>query len=255
MFFCNLTLCRRFVPSKTGNTTNLFHHLKQCHPSEHEDAKKLQSQTSVGKCGPSTSTSATTQQSLMSSFSKAVPYDKKTKRHGDITKAVAYCIAKDMLPISLVENEGFKNLIHVLDLRYELPCRKHFSQTALPRLYTECRETVERQLQNVQFFATTSDIWSSRTSEPYLSLTIHFVDEDWNLQSKCLQTAYCPEDHTGEVIAQGMIEALASWGLSENRQVCITTDSGTNMVKAASLNKWTRLQCFGHRLHLAIGKF
>lgn len=27
-------LCRRFVPSKTGNTTNLFHHLKQCHPSE-----------------------------------------------------------------------------------------------------------------------------------------------------------------------------------------------------------------------------
>ncbi len=53
-------LCRRFVPSKTGNTTNLFHHLKQCHPSEHEDAKKLQSQTSVGKCGPSTSTSATT---------------------------------------------------------------------------------------------------------------------------------------------------------------------------------------------------
>ncbi|XP_061584717.1 E3 SUMO-protein ligase ZBED1-like [Cololabis saira] len=34
--------------------------------------------------------------------------------------------------------------------------------------------------------------------------------------------------------------------------VCITTDSGANIVKAASLNNWTRLQCFGHRLHLAI---
>ncbi|XP_028980083.1 zinc finger BED domain-containing protein 1-like [Esox lucius] len=56
----------------------------------------------------------------------------------------------------------------------------------------------------------------------------------------------------GEVIAQGLIDALASWGLSEDRQSCITTDSGTNMVKATSLNKWTRLQCFGHRLHLAI---
>lgn len=187
-----------FLQSDTVQTIraikNRQHHkpvssFKTMSPFRNEDAKKLQSQTSVGKCGPSTSTSATTQQSLMSSFSKAVPYDKKTKRHGDITKAVAYCIAKDMLPISLVENEGFKNLIHVLDPRYELPGRKHFSQTALPRLYTECRETVERQLQNVQFFATTSDIWSSRTSEPYLSLTIHFVDEDWNLQSKCLQTA------------------------------------------------------------------
>ncbi len=36
--------------------------------------------------------------------------------------------------------------------------------------------------------------------------------------------------------------------------VCITTDSGANIVKAASLNNWTRLQCFGHRLHLAIGE-
>ncbi|KAI2647713.1 Zinc finger BED domain-containing protein 6 [Labeo rohita] len=40
----------------------------------------------------------------------------------------------------------------------------------------------------------------------------------------------------------------------EERQVCITTDNGTNVVKAASLNDWTRLQCFGHRLHLAIGR-
>ncbi|XP_061780376.1 E3 SUMO-protein ligase ZBED1 [Nerophis lumbriciformis] len=35
--------------------------------------------------------------------------------------------------------------------------------------------------------------------------------------------------------------------------VCITTDSGANIVKPASLNKWTGLQCFGHRLHSAIG--
>ncbi|KAK1906521.1 Zinc finger BED domain containing protein 1 [Dissostichus eleginoides] len=34
--------------------------------------------------------------------------------------------------------------------------------------------------------------------------------------------------------------------------VCITTDNGSNIVKAVSLNKWKRLQCFGHRLHLAI---
>ncbi len=43
-------------------------------------------------------------------------------------------------------------------------------------------------------------------------------------------------------------------GFKEERQVCITTDNGTNVVKAASLNDWTRLQCFGHRLHLAIGR-
>ncbi|KAI7799132.1 putative zinc finger BED domain-containing protein 1-like, partial [Triplophysa rosa] len=158
------------------------------------------------------------------------------------------------LPINAVENDGFRKLIKVLDPRYELPGRKHFSVTALPRLYAERSEQLEQELQNVAYFASTSDMWSSRTSEPYLSLTIHFIDKDWKLQSKCLQTAYFPEDHTGEVIAPGMVEALASWGLSEERQVCITTDSGSNMLKAASLNHWTRLQCFGHRLHSAIEK-
>lgn len=45
---------------------------------------------------------------------------------------------------------------------------------------------------------------------------------------------------------------MASWSLQEERLVCITTDNGSNVVKAASLNNWTRVQCFGHRLHLAI---
>lgn len=40
-------LCRRYVPAKSGNTTNLFHHLKQYHPLEHAETKKLPSQPSV----------------------------------------------------------------------------------------------------------------------------------------------------------------------------------------------------------------
>lgn len=51
-----------------------------------------------------------------------------------------------------------------------------------------------------------------------------------------------------------MREALTAWGLDERHLICITTDNAANMVKAAALNKWARLQCFGHRLHLAIGK-
>ncbi|KAK0135459.1 Zinc finger BED domain-containing protein 1 [Merluccius polli] len=35
---------------------------------------------------------------------------------------------------------------------------------------------------------------------------------------------------------------------------CMTKDSGANMVRAMELNSWIRLQCFGHRLHLAIEK-
>lgn len=70
-----------------------------------------------------------------------------------------------------------------------------------------------------------------------LSLTVHFIDDKWALHSKCLQTGYFLEDYTGEIISLGLEDSLQSWGLREDRQVCISTDNGANV----SLKGWTRL--------------
>lgn len=90
--------------------------------------------------------------------------------------------------------------------------------------------------------------------EPFLSLTVNFISDDWVLRSHCLQASYFPDDYTGELLASDLEEPLDSWGLSEQRLVAITTDIGANIIKALELNKWKRLQCFGHRRHRAIGK-
>ena len=41
-------------------------------------------------------------------------------------------------------------------------------------------------------------MWSSGKTEPYLALTVHFVNKEWVLQSHCLQTIFVPQDHTAE---------------------------------------------------------
>ncbi|XP_060758694.1 E3 SUMO-protein ligase ZBED1-like [Neoarius graeffei] len=60
------------------------------------------------------------------------------------------------------------------------------------------------------------------------------------------------KDHTGESIALELKDALSSWSLPEERLTCITTDSGSNVIKAMKDNNWPNLKCFGHRLHNAI---
>ena len=52
------------------------------------------------------------------------------------------------------------------------------------------------------------DMWSSSTMEPYLSYFIHFIDKDWVLQTKCLQTLFVPRDHTAENFSDVMSESL-----------------------------------------------
>ncbi len=193
--------------------------------------------------------------SLKDTFARGTAYDKKSKQWNDITNAITIHLAKDMVPLSIVEKDGFKEMIKTLDPRYVLPSRNYFSRTAIPNLYQKHRAKLEADLATVRHFSATTDLWSSRSMEPYLSLTVHFISDDWVLRSHCLQTSYFPEDHTVELLAAGLQEALDSWGFSEHRLVAITTDSGTNIIKAVELNNWTRLQCFGHRLHLAIGKY
>ncbi|XP_069395198.1 E3 SUMO-protein ligase ZBED1-like [Paralichthys olivaceus] len=157
-----------------------------------------------------------------------------------------------MVPIATVEQVGFKKLLKTMDPRYELPSRNYFAREALPQMYNEVRLSLAGRLANVTHFALTSDMWSSRTCGPYMSVTVHFI-QDWEIKTVCLQTSYFPQDHTGEHIAEALQDAIASWKLQEKHLVAITTDNGSNIVKAVELNKWLRMQCFSHRLHLAIG--
>lgn len=159
-----------------------------------------------------------------------------------------------MCPISTVNDPGFKALMKTMDKRYVLPSRKYFSRVALPALYDKCRAEVEKDISTAEYFATTTDLWSSRTMEPYISLTVHYIDADFTMKTKCLQTAFFPDDHTGVDIADGLKQAMAAWDLKEENHVCITTDNASNIKLAAEINGWVRLQCFGHRLHLAIGE-
>lgn len=242
--------CLATVATTRGNTTNLFQHLRKHHKAIYDNCMAKNPTTSMSS-GPSTSQQA----SLTDMFESITPYERDKKRHREITQAIAEFIGKDMMPLNTVTKVGFTALVKTLDKRYSMPSRTYFSQVAIPELYKTCRQRVAAKLKTAKFFATTTDMWSSRTAEPYQSLTVHFINEDFDLKARCLQTAYFPDDHTGENIAAGLREGLASWDLNEEYHVCLTTDNASNMVKAAQLNEWTRLQCFGHRLHLAIGTF
>ena len=122
-------------------------------------------------------------------------------------------------------------------------------------MYEKTREQISLKVKKeAHFFLATTDLWSSCTSDPYLSLTVHYIDMEWNLQSHCLQANYMPQDHTGEQIQDALNTSFDEWSLDPNKLVAITTDSGSNIKLACQLLKWKHLSCFGHSLDLAINK-
>ena len=71
--------------------------------------------------------------------------------------------------------------------RYTLPGRQHFSRFAMPALYNELVKQVKCELLGAKWFATTTDMWTSRSTIPYMALTVHWIDDNFELHSRALQ--------------------------------------------------------------------
>ena len=243
-------LCFKSILARGGNTSNLTSHLRNHHPKEYAAVTKAK-ESKKKKQTPEHS-HKTKQVTLPAAIEQTRPYPSGSKRAQEITNALSHFIAKEMMPFNIVERPGFQKLLNKLDDRYEIPSRKYFTKVAIPALYTSTRGRIAESLKSVEYYSITTDMWSSSKMEPYLAVTIHFVDKEWVLQSHYLQTVFVPEDHTAENLVPVFQGVLESWGLPENRLACATTDNGTNIVAAMRDLKWNRLLCFGHNLHLAI---
>ena len=46
-------------------------------------------------------------------------------------------------------------------------------------------------------FSLTSDLWTSRNKLGFLSLTIHYIDSNWNLNKRTLSFKILESPHTG----------------------------------------------------------
>ncbi|XP_076843154.1 NACHT, LRR and PYD domains-containing protein 3-like isoform X2 [Brachyhypopomus gauderio] len=91
---------------------------------------------------------------------------------------------------------------------------------------------------------------SALLEDPHCTLEI--LHANWELKSKCLETVFVPESHTGDNLTEALRSSFQEWSLDERKLVCITTDNGANIVAAVHKLGWQRPSCFGHNLHLAI---
>ena len=91
-------------------------------------------------------------------------------------------------------------------------------------MYSKVRDNVANPaLTKASFFATT-DLWTSCARYPFLSFTIHFIDDKWELKTFCLHIVPILQDHTGQNLAEAVQDVLANWELDPANLICTTTD-------------------------------
>ena len=117
-----------------------------------------------------------------------------------LTESILNMLVTDMRPLSMVDDEGFKEIIKQFNLDYHdnyLPGRSHFT-TLMDKKYRATSENVKETLRGVTSVLTlTADMWTSRATEAHLGVSCHFLSEDWKMKTLNLSTMPLEERHGG----------------------------------------------------------
>ncbi|XP_033229111.1 zinc finger BED domain-containing protein 4-like [Belonocnema kinseyi] len=120
-------------------------------------------------------------------------------------------------------------------------------------MFKRVKEAVKLVLSEVQWMSLPSDIWScSGTHYSFISLTVHWLDDHFERRSAALNVDVFPGSHTGNAIADKLIDLMASWGLDKIQVHLLMRDNGGNMAKGCRVSDIGSEGCNIHTLQLVI---
>ena len=147
----------------------------------------------------------------------------------------------------MVEGRGFRAFCHLLNPRYQVPCRKTITSNLLLLYEEEKKATIE--LIRGSDISITTDCWTSLGQVGYITVTGHFITDNWDYKSIVLATRPLSKHHTGENIASTITEIQNEFSV---KVFGICTDNASNMRLAGKHLGLIHWFCFSHGLKLAL---
>lgn len=187
--------------------------------------------------------------SIANFIHKPIPLSKSKM----IDQQLVKMIVKEYHPFSVVENVEFRNLIKMLCPTYVIPSRKTISQSLMPQMFEMTVERVKDTLKNVEAVCLTTDGWTSKTNQSFISVTAHFIDpkNETLISSVLLGCIDFDEKHTSDNLARFLRNLVEEWNLS-NKLTAIITDNAANIKAAIRKCNWRWLSCFAHSINLTV---
>ena len=140
----------------------------------------------------------------------------------------------------------------------------------MPDWYPIChRSTSDKQkificnmlLSLEQKMSITTDAWTACNNQGYLSVTLHWIDQEWNMKSILLDLIPIHESHTGLIFAENVFNTLETYHLG-NKILAVTTDNAANMITFGQHlkemlndnynNDFMHFRCAAHILNIAV---
>lgn len=168
-----------------------------------------------------------------------------------IDDALLKMFTKDLQPFKIVEDEGFKNFVHLLNPSYKVPNRHTLSKVSIPALYQKCLNEMKEKVATEAVSGCITDCWTSKNNAGYIAITFYFIDDNFQLKSVLLGYLEFSDNHTIQNLCQKIKSTIQEWNL-ENKIIFAVSDNVNNIQLALSLLQLKHFGCFAHTLNLVV---
>ena len=266
--------CKIIIKTKQGNTSGLDSHLARKHPKVYElfEVKKAEVDTMRAKIKENINSRKRkvsydisklkqTKLEVQSGVLNMKPPPPNPEVQKDFVNALTNFAVESGISFRALSSPVFKNIVNVLNKHSREKVKvldasnlaRHVSKSAeevlkeVTGIIKSCREMME----GVAF---TTDIWTSLTMESFISLTVHWVDEDWYLHRWTPFVRHFPDRHTGTMIKVTIDDMIVSLGLDTPDIIkYVVNDNAANAVLAIKLSpNLKQILCAIHTLQLGI---
>ena len=147
----------------------------------------------------------------MDSYLKERKWFPTDKRQKNCTEKLAQMICLDLQPISIVEDQGFKDFVGCLQPSYNIPDRRVLRNNVIPELFQTQKSYLQQKLNEIKSFVITLDHWTSTAQDAYMAVTAHFLSEDFTINDYCLNVRHMPQSHDAKNISDELCSRLHEW--------------------------------------------
>ena len=169
-----------------------------------------------------------------------------------VEKMIVRWLILTFQPVSVVEHQAFKDMLHSINPRIRVPSRRDVTRDILA-LEGIAREGVIAELEG-QMVALTSDAWTSAAVEAFLSLTVHYLTSDFVPVSLPVECSPFPGSHTAERIFEKTEQLLQHNGIKIEFVSAMVADNAASQAKAGSMAAFDSCACAAHTLQLTAKK-
>jgi hypothetical protein len=191
--------------------SNLKYHL------EKEHHKLFQRMIEVDKClsGKRTYREMINNKTSLANFVniKSINNESKAFDSNIITNLICKMIISDLLPFSIVENEGFSKLLSTLVPDYIIPSRTAFSRSLMPKLFKDEQNRISTLLASSTYISLSGDIWTSRAGDSYFNIQASTIADNFQKNKLILDFVQIKGPHTAENLHNFDENIIKRWGI------------------------------------------